>query len=312
MKISLASPVYNEGKKIQEFIERADKTLKKITNDYEIVLVNDASPDDTLLRIKEVLSLYPRVKLISLTKNSGQHIASTIALKHTTGDYVFLMDSDLQVNPESIEELFSIMKININCDVVSACRISRSNSITRRVGSFVISFLANLIANRKTNLKDPGSSFKLFTRRTLDKLFENDILIQNYPILMLNLNLKIIEYPIHYNTKGIRRSNYRMVDLISILMLALLNFSTGTKTLFTMLLIGVFLGLVSSIGFCYTVLVGIFTQSPLPTNIIIFLMSLMVISIQLNLMSMIVFKLERINKNLDFRRSINQRIEYEN
>jgi glycosyltransferase involved in cell wall biosynthesis len=312
MKVSLASPVYNESENIQEFIRRADSTLKTITNDYEIILVNDASPDNTLSKIKQILPKYPNVRLINLTQNSGQHIASSIALKNSNGDYIFLMDSDLQVNPEYMLDMFNSMQRNKECDAVSAQRLIRSNKFSRKVGSFFISFLTQMIAIKKTHLKDPGSSFKLFSRKTLDRLISNDILIQNYPILMLNLNLNIIEIPIKYNTTNVRESNYRLIDLISVIALALLNFSTGTTTLLVLLMLGGFCSIFGGFALLYTVIQGMVFQSPLPTNLLIFFLSLIVIGLQFSLMSMIVFKLERINKNLNFRRSINQRIEYEN
>jgi glycosyltransferase involved in cell wall biosynthesis len=312
MRVSFASPVYNESVNIQEFISRVDETLKKITNDYEIILVNDASSDNTLTKIRDVLPNYPNLKLINLTKNSGQHIASSIALKHTTGDYIFLMDSDLQVNPEYMEEMFCCMQTHNNCDAVSARRLERSSNLSRRIGSFAISFLTQLIVMRKTHLKDPGSSFKLFSRNTLDKLISNDILIQNYPILMLNLRLNIIELPIKYNTTQIRESNYRFTDLIFVITLALLNFSTGAATLLILLLLGGCCSIVGGVAFFYTVIQGMLTESPLPTNLLIFFLSLIVIGLQFFLMSMIVFKLERINKNFHFRRAINQKVEYEN
>jgi glycosyltransferase involved in cell wall biosynthesis len=312
MKVTLASPVYNESENIQEFIRRADNTLKTITNDYEIILVNDASPDNTLSRIRELLPKYPKVRLINLTQNTGQHIASSIALKNSTGDYIFLMDSDLQVNPEYMQDMFNCMQRNKECDAVSAQRLNRSNKFSRKVGSFFISFLTQMIAVKKTHLKDPGSSFKLFSRRTLDRLISNDILIQNYPILMLNLNLNIIEFPIKYNTTNVRESNYRLIDLISVIALALLNFSTGTTTLLVLLMLGGFCSIFGGFALLYTVIQGMVFQSPLPTNLLIFFLSLIVIGLQFSLMSMIVFKLERINKNLNFRRSINQKIEYEN
>ena len=169
-----------------------------------------------------------------------------------------------------------------------------------------------MIAIKKTHLKDPGSSFKLFSRKTLDRLISNDILIQNYPILMLNLNLNIIEFPIKYNTTNVRESNYRLIDLISVIALALLNFSTGTTTLLVLLMLGGFCSIFGGFALLYTVIQGMVFQSPLPTNLLIFFLSLIVIGLQFSLMSMIVFKLERINKNLNFRRSINQKIEYEN
>ena len=310
MKISLASPVYNESGKIQEFIHRAAASLHQISNDIEIVLVNDCSQDDTVSKIRELLPQYPCVKLINLTKNSGQHIATAIALQNTTGDFVFMMDSDLQVKPEYLVEFFDYGNQTQNWDIISALRVTRSSSCTRRIGSNVISYLLQKIGN--TDLKDIGSTFKLIKRRALDRLLSQDILIQNLPILMLNLNFMIIERPIEYDHLQERRSHYKVTDLVFAIVVALLNFSTGSTTLIILVMLGVFLLFTGGLSFLGLIIFGVINQSALPTNLLIFSLVATVIGVQLMLMGMIVFKLERINKNLDFRKSINQRIEHEN
>jgi glycosyltransferase involved in cell wall biosynthesis len=310
MKISLASPVYNESGKIQEFIHRTVTSLHQISNDIEIVLVNDCSQDDTASKIRELLPQYPCVKLISLTKNSGQHIATAIALQNTTGDFVFMMDSDLQVKPEYLVEFFGSGNQIQNWDIISALRVTRSSFFTRRIGSNIISYLLKKIGN--TDLKDIGSTFKLIKRRALDRLLSQDILIQNLPILMLNLNLRIIEHPIEYDNMQERKSHYKVTDLVFAITLALLNFSTGSTTLILLVILGAILLFVGSLFFLGLVIFGVVNQSMLPTNFLIFFLVITVIGVQFMLMGLIVFKLERINKNLDFRRSINQRIEHDN
>lgn len=310
MKISLASPVYNESGKIQEFIHRTVASLHQISNDIEIVLVNDCSLDDTVSKIRELLPQYPCVKLINLTKNSGQHIATAIALQNTTGDFIFMMDSDLQVKPEYLVEFFGYGNQVQDWDIISALRVTRSSSYTRRIGSNVISYLLQKIGN--TDLKDIGSTFKLIKRRALDRLLSQDILIQNLPILMLNLNFRIIERPIEYDHLQERKSHYKVTDLVSAIVLALLNFSTGSTTLILLVILGVVLLFVGSLSFLGLIIFGVVNQSVLPTNLLIFSLVITVVGVQLMLMGMIVFKLERINKNLDFRKSIHQRIEHEN
>lgn len=310
MKISLTSPVYNESKLIQQFIHEAVKSLRDISDDIEIILVNDCSTDDTLLKIKEILPQYPFIKLINLTRNSGQHIASSIALQHATGDYVFLMDSDMQVSPQYIIELFDHGRTIQNWDVISGARNKRSASFLRRVGSNIISRFLQMIC--KTRLKDIGSTFKLIKRQALEKLLSQDILIQNLPILMVNLNLMIIEYPIEYNTVQDRKSHYKFIDLLFAIILALLNFTTGGLTLVILVVLGSLFSFIGVAGVSGIIVWGIVKQSALPTNLLVFALILSVMGMQFMLLSMIVFKLERINKNLDFRRSINQRIDYEN
>lgn len=310
MKISLASPVYNESEKIQEFIEKSVKALSSISNEIEIILVNDCSTDDTLDKIKEILPFYPCVKLINLTQNSGQFITTSIALKHSTGDYIFMMDSDLQINPEYMVEFMNFSIKNPYYDVISSLRGTRSKKKIRRIGSKLISILLRKIAKNK--LKDIGSSFKLIKRNALDKVLSHDILVQNYPILMMNLNLKIIELPIEYNNDQVRESHYKFSDLVFAIILALLNFSTGASTLIFLVFLGIILTIGGILCFGSVVLWGMINNSELPQNMVLFSLVLIIIGLQFLLLGMVVFKLERINKNLDFRKSINQRIEYEN
>ncbi len=310
MKVSLASPVYNESEKIAEFIHMAVIALKNISDDIELVMVDDCSSDNTVYQIKSLLKQYPFIKLIRLTKNSGQHIATSIALQHTSGDLVFMMDSDLQVNPEAMKEMFDFSNVQGNWDIISANRLTRSSSFKRQLGSKFISLLLQKIGRNKFN--DIGSTFKLIKRRALDKILSNDILVQNLPILIMNLNFKIIEFPIDYTKLQSRKSHYKVADLLSAITLALLNFSTGGSTLVILIITGVLFFFIGSTTILGLILWGIINSSELPTNLLLFSTMLAIIGLQLILLSMVVFKLERINKNLDFRKAINQRIEYEN
>jgi len=309
MKISLAAPVYNESENIQEFIKRSAEILLKMSDDIEIVLVNDCSKDDSSQKIKSLTGKYPFLKLINLTKNSGQHIATAIALQNVSGDIVFTMDSDLQVDPELMEDFFMFSEINLEYDIISARRKMRSKGISRKIGSFLISYLLQLIT--KSKLKDIGSTFKLLKRNAVDKILANDILIQNLPILMMNLNLNVIEFPIEYKKYKGRRSHYSFNSLIFAIVLALLNFSTGGGTLIILVIFGILFSFSGLIAVISIIIWGMMNNSVLPTNFLIFSLILSILGVQFILMSMIVFKLERINKNLDFKKAINQRVEYD-
>ena len=303
MKISLASPVYNESERIQEFLHRSIEALHKISTDIEVVLVNDCSQDDTAIKIKDLSLQYQCIKLINLPRNSGQHIATTIALQNTTGDFVFMMDSDLQVSPEYLIEFYEFGTQIQGWDIISALRTVRSSSYGRSIGSNAISFVLKKIVN--SNLKDIGSTFKLMKRRALDKLLSQDILIQNLPILMMSLNFNIIEREIKYNHHQVRKSHYKIPDLIFAIALALLNFTSGFTTLILLISIGIILLFAGGAIFLGILILGILNHSNLPTNLLIFSLVLAIVGMQFLLMGIIALKLERVNKNLDFRKSIN-------
>ena len=124
-KISVVIPVYGCKGALVELCERLNKSLKKITDSYEIILVNDACPQGSWEVIEEICKIDKRVKGIELSRNFGQMKAILAGLDLATGDYIVVMDCDLQDRPEEIENLYQ--KLNEGYDVVFAKRVSRKD-----------------------------------------------------------------------------------------------------------------------------------------------------------------------------------------
>src|SRR6266480_6630577 len=100
MRLSIVSTLYASAPYVDEFCRRASDAARQLTKDFEIVLVNDGSPDKSLDIALEVRGRNPRVKVIDLARNFGHHKAMMTGLTHTRGDLVFLIDSDLEERPE--------------------------------------------------------------------------------------------------------------------------------------------------------------------------------------------------------------------
>ena len=92
MKISVVSPIYKGEKMLVELVSRVETAVKTITEDYEIILVNDCSPDDSWTKMKEICATDKKVKGINLSRNFGQHYAITAGLTASTGEWVVVMD----------------------------------------------------------------------------------------------------------------------------------------------------------------------------------------------------------------------------
>lgn len=107
VKISVVSPVYKGEKMVSELVRRNMEALDGMGVDYEIILVNDASPDNSWQAIEQECKNNPKVKGLNLSRNFGQHYAITAGLRYTTGDWVMVMDCDLQDQPEEIPNLFA-------------------------------------------------------------------------------------------------------------------------------------------------------------------------------------------------------------
>ncbi len=124
MKLSIVTTLYRSAATVDEFYRRAMKAAENITNDVELVMVNDGSPDDSLDLALALHRADSRVVVVDLARNFGHHKAMMTGLAHVTGDLVFLIDSDLEEQPEDLA-LFHQRLAQGDCDVVYGVLKSR-------------------------------------------------------------------------------------------------------------------------------------------------------------------------------------------
>src|SRR5947207_13069451 len=106
--ISVVSPVYNAEHILETLIERVAEQVARITDEYEIILVEDGSQDESWSKIGAICSKHKKVRGIKLSRNFGQHHAISAGLEHSQGEYVVVMDCDLQDDPAYIPEMDSL------------------------------------------------------------------------------------------------------------------------------------------------------------------------------------------------------------
>jgi dolichol-phosphate mannosyltransferase len=133
MHISVVSPVYRAENIVAELVRRLIVELSKITNDFEIILVEDCGPDYSWLKIVEETKKDQRVKGIKLSRNFGQHHAITAGLDASSGDWIIVMDCDLQDRPEEVPNLYN--EAQKGFDIVFARRAERQDRFIKRFTS---------------------------------------------------------------------------------------------------------------------------------------------------------------------------------
>ena len=172
MKISIVIPIYRCKNSLIALYRRLRKTLESITSDYEIIFVNDHCPQDSWSLISMLADDDPRTKGISLSKNFGQHYAITAGLDYAQGDWIVVMDGDLQDVPEEIPKLYN--KAQEGFDIVLARRINRSDSFFKKKTSklfyTVLSYFTGVqydsaVANFGIYSKQCIESIKLYRER---------------------------------------------------------------------------------------------------------------------------------------------------
>jgi glycosyltransferase involved in cell wall biosynthesis len=129
--LSVVVPVYNESSLIQELIHQIKSSVKLVSEDFEIILVDDGSQDETWNFIENEANREKRIKGIKFSRNFGHHYAITAGLHNSTGDWVVVMDGDLQDRPEVIPDLYN--KAQTGFDIVFVSRQNRTERLYYRV-----------------------------------------------------------------------------------------------------------------------------------------------------------------------------------
>lgn len=145
MELSVVTSMYYSAPYLKEFYNRIKKSVEKITLDYEIIFVNDGSPDNSL---DKAISLYEkddRVKVIDLSRNFGHHKAMMTGLAHAKGELVFLIDCDLEEEPELVGKFYNKLKSS-SADVVYGVQETRKGSFFERINATFFYVLFNMLS----------------------------------------------------------------------------------------------------------------------------------------------------------------------
>jgi putative glycosyltransferase len=147
VKLSVVSTLYRSAGTVDEFYRRMIAAAEAIAGDIEIVLVNDGSPDDSLERALALHRADPRVVVVDLARNSGHHKAMMTGLRHARGDLVFLLDSDLEEEPELLQAFYERFGKG-DCDVVYGVQEARKGGFIERSTGWLFFSLIDLLSDQ--------------------------------------------------------------------------------------------------------------------------------------------------------------------
>lgn len=133
MKLSIVATLYRSAAYIEEFLNRSSAVARQLVGDsFEIVLVNDGSPDNSLEIAVAQIAQFPRLKVVDLSRNFGHHKAMMTGLAHAIGEHVYLLDSDLEEEPEWLFEFWRTMH-DEHADMVYGVQRARKGSLYERI-----------------------------------------------------------------------------------------------------------------------------------------------------------------------------------
>lgn len=149
MTLSIVTTLYKSSQYIDEFYTRISKEAQKITQDYEIIFVDDGSPDDSLQKAVALYEKDSKVKVIELSRNFGHHKAIMTGLSHAKGEFVFLIDSDLEEEPELLGQFLEELHKEKDLDVVYGVQETRKGGFFEKISGFLFYDLFNFFSDVK-------------------------------------------------------------------------------------------------------------------------------------------------------------------
>lgn len=217
MLYSIVVPVFNSSKTINELYDRIKLVFENsIKEDFELILVNDASKDESLSIIRNLCDKDSRVKYIHLARNHGQQKAVLCGIEHSSGDYVITMDDDLQHPPEEIPKLIEKMESDSKIDVVIGMYDSKKHNGVRRFGTKLLDLLSDMVFKKDKGLR--LTSFRLMKSFVADNLSEVNLKSPTVGHCLLMVDGNIVNTEVRHDARKNGRSGYSFRNLVKTFM----------------------------------------------------------------------------------------------
>ena len=239
IEISIVSPVYKAESLVDSLVERIMSSVSRLTDSYEIILVEDSGPDKSWNKIQENCIKHSVVKGIKLSRNYGQQHAIQAGLDVSKGKYVITMDCDLQDQPEEIGKLLS--KAKEGYEIVVASRKNRQDDFFKKFFSRI--FYSTLGYLTETKQDRTVANFVVYHRKAVDAMASLKDHSRYYPMLQQMIGFNYAKVEIEHAERDDGKSSYSYKKRLKLAIETILTFSD--KPLRLTVKFGVFLSFVS-------------------------------------------------------------------
>jgi glycosyltransferase involved in cell wall biosynthesis len=210
--ISVVVPVYGCRECLFLLYERLKASLEKINPDFEIIMVNDSSPDESWSAITELCRIDKRVVGINFSRNFGQHYAITAGLDRARGEWIIVMDCDLQDRPEEISRLYA--KANEGYDVVFAQRLKRQDNFFKKIASKM--FHSTLSYLTDTEIDASIANFGIYRKNVIESVVQMREQLRWFPTFVNWVGYKQARMPVEHAKRESGKSSYSVKKLFDL------------------------------------------------------------------------------------------------
>lgn len=257
MKLSIVATLYQSAQYIEEFHRRAANAAQQLVGgDYEVILVNDGSPDNSLDLAVRLCGSDPHLSIVDLSRNFGHHKAMMTGLAHACGEHIFLIDSDLEEDPEWLPD-FSRQMAQEHCDVVYGVQEQRKGGLFERWSGQWFYRMFRILTGLA--LPENAVTARLMTRRYVDALLRHDereiFMAGLWHITGFDQQSRIIQK--HHSSD----TTYTLRRKMALFVTSVTSFSNAP--LIGIFYVGVILSLLAGVYTAYLVFNWLFISTPL-------------------------------------------------
>jgi len=255
--LSVVIPVFMGKSTLNKLYIRLNDSLNKITDNYEIILINDASPDNVWDDIVNLCKTDNKVKGINLSRNFGQHYAITAGISKSTGEWIVIMDCDLQDQPEEIVKLYNYA-ISNRYDLVFGKRSQRMDSFFKKSFSRCFYKILGYLTN---TIQDPSiGNFGIYNKKVIKSILSMGDQIRYFPAMVRWVGYKSGSLEIEHAERSEGKTSYSLGRLVTLATNVMLSFSD--KPLKIVVVFGFFMSLVSLFFAGFTLVRYLFGEIP--------------------------------------------------
>jgi hypothetical protein len=225
VRYSIVVPCYNTAPSVEELVRRVGETMSTIAGAYELILVNDASPDpETWPAIRKQAGGVPWVRAVDLMANVGQFRALMCGMELARGEFVITMDDDLQNPPEEIPKLIEALEADADVEAVIGAYASKQHAALRNLGSTVVSSIYARAYGKPAGLQT--TSFRIMRRSLVDAVLANRTTRPVMGALILQSTRRISNVAVDHQPRPTGRSGWRPTRLVAAVFDNVVNAST--------------------------------------------------------------------------------------
>jgi len=227
-KISIVSPIYKAENFLDKLVFEIEKAIEILDISYEIVLVDDRSKDDSWQKMKTLSSKNPNIKSIRLSRNFGQHPAIMAGLSQVKGEWIVVMDCDLQDQPKEIVKLYN--KAQEGFEVILARRTNRQDGFFKKLSSKIFHKIYSYLTD--TKFDSTIANFGIYNHKVIAEVLEMNDYIKSFPLFVNWTGFNTSSIDVEHAQRDSGGSTYTFSKLMSLAFNTIISFSNKPLKMF--------------------------------------------------------------------------------